>query len=185
MRRPVLAALALLAVAAFPTCAGASDGYNLTGLWVSGGATWHAENKFVLGWDPNPPNKASLVEWAIADGSGKQFAFGSDPERLNGTTVSVPPHPGVYMFVAQDIQLNSIGPERFGPIVTVPLYFDDARPQPVSVTAPAWVAAGTVVPIRLSHPAAPLPVSGIEGYAVSIDGLADGAPCARADRCAA
>jgi hypothetical protein len=67
----------------------------------------------------------------------------------------------------------------------VPLYFDDARPQPVSVTAPAWVAAGTVVPIRLSHPAGPLPVSGIEGYAVSIDGLADGAPCARRDRCAA
>ncbi|HEX3361726.1 MAG TPA: hypothetical protein VHS74_12100 [Solirubrobacterales bacterium] len=186
MRRLFLAALALLAVALLPTSARASDGYTLTGLWVSGGAVWHADGKFVLGWDPNPADKASVVHWAIADATtGKAFAFGSDPERLNGTTVTVPAHPGVYLFEADNWQTNVFGPDEFGPVVKVPLYFDDARPQPVSVTAPTWVAAGTVVPIRLSHPAGPLPVSGIEGYAVSIDGLADGAPCARADRCAA
>jgi hypothetical protein len=185
VRKLILAALALLAVATLPTPARASDGYNLTGLRVYGGAVWHAEDKFVVEWDPNPPDKASVVHWGIADSSGKEFAFGSDPQRLNATTVSVPPHPGVYLFEAQNLQSNVFGPEAFGPLVTVPLYFDDARPQPVSVAAPAWVAAGTVVPIRISHPAAPLPISGIVGYAVSIDGLPDGAPCARADRCAA
>src|SRR6201999_4401277 len=77
------------------------------------------------------------------------------------------------------------GSEVFGPNVRVPLYFDDARPRPVSIAAPAWVAAGTVLPIDISHPAAPLPISGIAGYAVSLDGVAEGVPCAQADRCAA
>ena len=107
----------LLAVAALPTPARASDGYNLTGLRVYGGAVWHAEDKFVVEWDPNPPDKASVVHWAIADATtGKAFAFGSDPERLNGTTVTAPAHPGVYLFEAHNWQTNVFGPDEFGPV---------------------------------------------------------------------
>ena len=61
----------------------------------------------------------------------------------------------------------------------MPLYFDDGRPRPVSISAPAWVAAGTVVPMHISPPAWPRPISGIGGYAVSIDQAADGSPCSR------
>ncbi len=186
----LLPALALLAVAALlaialPTAAGASDGITITGLQVYGGAVWHAENKFVISWDPNPADSPNVVHWAVAEGAGKEFEFGSDPGRINATTVSVAPHPGVYYFEAQNWLTHGIGSEVFGPIARVPLYFDDAHPGPVAVSAPAWVAAGTVVPIRITPPAAPLPVSGIAGYAVSIDGAAEGQPCVRADRCAA
>ncbi|HEY0280431.1 MAG TPA: hypothetical protein VGC32_19360 [Solirubrobacterales bacterium] len=185
MRARLLPALALLAIAALPAAARASDGYNLTGLTVLDGAVWHADNTFYVNWDPNPADRASVVHWVVAEGvGGYVLSAGEDPQRWNGATVKVPPTPGVYAFEANDWQTLLFGPERFGPTVSAPLYFDDARPRPVSITAPAWVAAGTVVPIRLSHPAAPLPISGIGGYAVSIDGVAAGAPCARADRCA-
>jgi hypothetical protein len=176
-------ALGFLAIAALPTAAGAA-GREVTGLRVSGGNVWHAENRFFLEWDPPGPD--SEVLWTlVADATPGILASGEDPERWNAIGVQVPPVPGLYWFQATDWLLHSFGPESAGPPVRLPLYFDDARPRPVSIAAPAWVAAGTVVPIRLSHPAAPLPISGITGYAVSIDGAAEGVPCARADRCAA
>jgi hypothetical protein len=186
-RRPLLiVVIALLAAAALPLAARASDGYELTGLRVidGGGGTWRTDTRFDVAWDANPPEKASVVHWVLTNGAGI-LSSGEDSRRLNAATVTVPPTPGVYTFEARDWQPLVFGPEEFGPPVRVPLYFDDARPQPVSIAAPAWVAAGTVVPIRLSHPAAPLPISGITGYAVSIDGVAEGMPCARSDRCAA
>ena len=176
-------ALGFLAIVALPSAAGAA-GREVTGLRVSGGNVWHAENRFFLEWDPPGPD--SEVLWTlVADATPGILASGEDPERWNAIGVQVPPVPGLYWFQATDWLLHSFGPESAGPPVRVPLYFDDARPRPVSIAAPAWVAAGTVVPIRLSHPAAPLPISGITGYAVSIDGAAEGVPCARADRCAA
>jgi hypothetical protein len=190
MRARALLTLALLAIVALPTAARASDGHELTGLQATDGGIWHADNTFYIHWDPNPPDILArvryLVRWSVIDGAGgSTLATGADPERWNGATVQVPPVPGVYWFEAWDSRKIERRPEELGPAVRVPLYFDNARPGPVSITAPAWVAAGTVVPIRLSHPAAPLPISGVEGYAVSIDGVAEGVPCARADRCAA
>jgi hypothetical protein len=186
VRARLLLALALLAITALPAAARASDGYNLTGLTVFEGGVWHADNTFYVHWDANPPEKASVVHWVVANGAGGVIlSAGEDPQRWNGATVRVPPTPGIYAFEATNWQLLVFGPDEFGPTVRAPLYFDDARPQPVSIAAPAWVAVGTTVPIRLSHPAAPLPISGIRGYAVSIDGVAEAVPCARADRCAA
>jgi hypothetical protein len=185
VRARVLLTLALLAAATSPAAARASNGYELTGLQVTDGGVWHADPTFSVHWDPNPADKSSVVHWGVANpATGYGVLFGEDPERWNGATVHLPPVPGVYLFEANNWQSLVYGPEQFGPTVRAPLYFDDARPRPVSIAAPAWVAAGTVVPIRLSHPAAPLPISGITGYAVSIDGVAEGAPCVRADRCA-
>jgi hypothetical protein len=184
-----LAALTLLLVllaAALPSPAGASDGVNLTGLRVYGGNVWHAENEFFVEWDPNPPTEfESVVKYAVR-GPGGAFLAGF-PEHtienpLSVQQVRVPPVPGVYWFEAWDYRPQSITPN--GPPVAVPLFFDDARPPAVSVSAPAWVAAGTPVPIHIAPPAAPLTVSGIQGYAVSIDAAASASPCARADRCA-
>ncbi len=179
----LLFALGLLAIAAFPAAAGAAAP-EVTGLGVWGGNVWHADSGFTVEW--NPPPQGSVVHWNLtADATPGILAYGEDPERWNGIGVRVPPTPGLYWFEARDWQPLVYGPEAFGPGVRVPLYFDNVPPRPVAVTAPAWVAAGTVVPIRVSPPPAPLPISGIEGYAVSIDGAAEGVPCARADRCAA
>jgi len=181
-----LIAIAALLASALP--AAASDGTNLTGVHVFGGNVWHADNQFRVEWDPNPPTEvASVVKYGVR-GSWGQFLLGFDNHTVenpwNVAVVSVPPTPGVYLFEIWDFHPNEIKTPD-GPRVQVPLYFDDARPPAVSVTAPAWVAAGSPVRIRIAPPTAPLPLSGIQGYAVSIDAAANASPCARADRCAA
>jgi hypothetical protein len=186
-RRAATLAIATLLTAAFaflgPPPAFATDGTHLTGLRVQEGAFWHSSRVFFVEWDPNPTGSQSVVHWAITTVDGHLFAspiFGSDPERWNAVKVAVPPQPGVYTFEATDWGQYSVGPT-----VSVPLYFDDARPGPVGIDAPDWVAAGAPIPIHLSAPGGPLPISGVRGYAVSIDGAADGSPCTAADRCAA
>jgi len=182
------AVIALLAAfAAFlPTAAAASDGYYLTGLHVFGGDAWHADNQFIVAWDPNPPpaSPGGGVRYQVL-GPALNVLPGFPVEvaeyPLSDAWVSVPDAPGVYIFEAQDWG----GPGQvLGPPARVALHFDDAPAPPISVSAPAWVAAGTPVAIRVSHPAAPLPLSGIQGYAVSIDTTAGVSPCAEADRCA-
>jgi hypothetical protein len=179
-------AIAFLAVAvptlAVPALARATDGLTLTGLRVEDGASWHSSRQFYVQWDPNPPESQSIVRWGVWGADGSPIAppiFGSDLERWNAVKVQVPPVPGVYLFGARDWGTPTIGPE-----VTVPMYFDDARPGPVRIEAPGWIAAGAPIPVHLAAPAGPLPISGIRGYAVSVNGAADGSPCAAADRCA-
>jgi hypothetical protein len=181
----IVAALGLLAtVASLVPAAAASDGRNLTGLHDIDGNGWHADNYFRIEWDPNPPAWRGDVYYSIRGPAGEQLpGFGANPGyRSDYTTVSVPPTPGVYLFEAVNVDLKGSGGR---PPAFLALHFDDARPAPVSIAAPDWVAAGTVVPVHLAHPAEPLPLSGIQGYAVSVDRSPAGAPCADARRCAA
>lgn len=189
MRRAATAALAALAAlaATLPTAADASDGVNITGLHVLGGDVWHADNEFRVEWDPNPPTPfVSVVRYAIR-GLGRTYLAGFSDQTVENPVaalwVSVPPIPGVYLFEAWDHRPGDAFPD--GIPVLAPLYFDNARPPAVSVSAPAWVAPGSPVPIRVEPPTGPLPISGIQGYAVSIDAAASASPCARTDRCAA
>jgi len=180
--RLLFAAIAIaLAAVARPPLASATDGYNLTGLHAEDGAAWHASNRFYVHWDPNPEESQSVVHWLVRNADGRPLdspIFGEDPENYGGITVQVPPVPGVYLFEAHDWGTPTVGPG-----VTVPLYFDNARPGPVAIEAPTWIAPGTAIPVRLSAPAGPLPISGIHGYAISIDQAAAGSPCAALDRC--
>ena len=184
--RGLIAAIvvASLAAALPPNLAAASDGHNLTGLRVGDGLVWHATDRFLVEWDPNPPG-TDPVDYVILDGAGHAipgYTGQTTTESVVGG-LTVPPVPGVYLFRAWNQNLHGFGKDALGPVVTIPLYFDDARPAPVSVSAPTWIAAGESLPVRVSHPSAPLPISGIKGYAVSIDAHPDGLPCAHADRC--
>ncbi|HTT93673.1 MAG TPA: hypothetical protein VMF55_03315 [Solirubrobacterales bacterium] len=179
----VAALLAIVAALAIPTAARATDGLNVTGLRVEDGGSWHSSRQFFVQWDPNPPGSLSIVHWYITTGDGRPLApplLGEDWERWDAVKVQVPPIPGVYLFEAREWGVSAIGPG-----VTAPLYFDDARPGPVSIEAPTWVAVGSLIPVHLSAPAAPRPISGISGYAVSLDGAAAGSPCAAVDHCVA
>jgi hypothetical protein len=167
---------------ASPTLARATDGVNLTGLGVEDGASWHSSPQFYAYWDSNPPGSGSVVHWVVRTADGHPLAppiSGEDAERWGAVKVRVPPVPGVYVFEAADW-----GPGGAGPAVTAPLYFDDVRPGAVAIEAPDWVAAGSAILIHL-YPPGPLPISGIHGYAISIDGAAAGSPCASPDHCAA
>jgi hypothetical protein len=182
-RLDLAGAIVLLAIAvALPTRAAASDGINLTGLRVGDGIVWHAENPFFVQWDPNSIYYPSVVHFAVRGLRGEVLSTGADPENWSATKPQVPPVPGVYRFEAWSV--NTISGQS-GPVVSVPLYFDNERPPPVSVGAPAWVAPGTTIPVRIFRPTGPPPISGIYGYAVSIDQAADGSPCAGSDSCKA
>jgi hypothetical protein len=186
------AALAVLAALAgaltlLPVPARASDGYYLTGLRSQGGNVWHPTNNFIVEWDRNPPGTPA-VEYTFRDTTdlpipGMPTWTADGPEYA---IVHVPWGPGVYVLQAWNHSVrDDIKPGVVAPGQKVTLYFDDVPPAPVTVAAPHWVAAGTAIPVTVSHPAAPLPISGIAGYAVTVDGQPDGIPCARADRCAA
>ena len=51
------------------------------------------------------------------------------------------------------------------------------------LAAGGWVAGDAAAMVTIEHPAGPQPVSGIRGYAVSVDRGGGSAPCAGRDRC--
>jgi hypothetical protein len=179
---PAMLAVVLVLVLA-PAPADATDGNVVTGAHDTDGILWHSHPQIQVAWDPNPAGSGSEIYFAVRGWRGEPLpgyegqASGGFPRR----TLVVPSVPGAYTL--QLAELHADGTP--GPSTYAPLFFDDARPAPVSIAAPAWVAAGTVVPIHLGHPAEPVPLSGIQGYAVSIDGAAAGSPCSDAERCAA
>jgi hypothetical protein len=181
----VTVALAAIAVAAFlPGAAHASDGHSLTGLRVEGGNVWHAENSFVVEWDLNPPG-TPRVEYTLRDAAGQPIP-GMPVWSADGPEYALVhlPAPGIYVLHAWNQSVRAtIRPEAIEPGAALALHFDNVPPAAIGVTAPTWVAAGTPIPVRVSRPAAPLPVSGIAGYAVSVDTQAGSSPCTRPTRC--
>ncbi len=72
-----------------------------------------------------------------------------------------------------------------GPPVTAKLRFDDVAPGQVEAgPVPAWIGRNAFpYTLHLGHPTGPLPLSGIRGYAVSIDGSPEAGPCETATIC--
>lgn len=183
---PPLAALATLLGGGLAS-ADAVDPLALEDLRVMGGEdTWHDDNNFLITWTAPPipaselPIAATLYRIRDADGNvvvGERRVLRKLPP-LNH--VHVPPAPGSY---TADIWLEAAD-GSFGPQGNVTLRFDDARPSAAAPVVPSgWVPADTPVVARIDHPAEPLPLSGIRGYAVSVDPDLDGIPCAALDRC--
>jgi hypothetical protein len=189
-----LLGIALLPLAALATLLGgglasadAVDPLALENARVAGGEeTWHADNDFLIAWDAPPPPApelpiaATLYRIRDADGNvvvGERRVLRRLPP-LNH--VHVPPVPGRY---TADLWLEGTDGRR-GPQASVSLRFDDARPSAAGPeVSGGWVAADIPVIARVGHPVEPLPLSGIRGYAVSVDQDPDGIPCAALDRC--
>lgn len=184
----VIAATSLLVAAvaaATPTAAELASQLQPVDLRVTGGEeTWHPENDFRLDWDR--PGVAAQGFPVIAVGYRVRDATGTIvvPEvRLVGDTtqidhIHVPSKPGIYTV---DAWLE--GPEgRRGPPTSATLRFDDARPGVARPRAPTgWVLPGAT--LRIERPTGPLPLSGIRGYAISIEAGTGSRPCAASGRC--
>jgi hypothetical protein len=153
-------------------------------LRVVGESEWHPQNSFELTWTNPPLDGAPLaaIHYRIRDPLGTPI----DEAELTGVRdgiagLTVPKVVGAY---SAEIWLEDMVGEE-GPAATAQLRFDDTRPadiEPVPISG--WVGR-TAFPlrVRLSHPSGPLPLSGIHGYAVTIDRVPVGSPCAAADRC--
>jgi hypothetical protein len=150
---------------------------------VGGSDTWHADNRFALTWsnpvDGPPP---AVTHYRLRDPLGvtiEEARLGRLSDSIAG--LAVPSSPGSYS-VEVWFEDNAGGQ---GPAAIAPLRFDDVRPAPVALEdVPMWIGR-TSFPlwIRIGHPAAPPPISGIRGYAVSVGSDPGRAPCRAADRC--
>lgn len=150
-------------------------------LRVDGGEeSWHADPGFALRWTNPLPSGGSpivAVHHRLLDPEGNVIAEGEVGWAATSIqNLSVPAIPGAY--VAEVWLEDASGAE--GDPAGVTLRFDDAAPgrvdpQPV----PGWIARNALpFALHLGRPAGPEPLSGIRGYAVSIDPAPDGSPCA-------
>lgn len=181
--RSAVAAIAIgCALATSP--AGAAEPLSITNLQVARGeATWHPVDNFQLELD-RPPGQApaSAVHYLIRSHAGEVVP---PAHRIAGDVrvidqIQVRSGPGLYR---AEVWLE--GPHgETGPIATAGLRFDNVAPGLAHPIPPgSWIAAGSPAVIRIGHPARPLPVSGIRGYAISVDRGSERAPCAGATRC--
>jgi hypothetical protein len=181
-RLAALAAMAaLLALGAPPSSANPPAPESLT---VAGGEeTWHSSRKFDLEWAGPPAADPALAasHYRLRDPQGDPIAGGPLSPLADGLVVSVAGSPGIY---SAEVWFEDAAGTQ-GQAATVRLRFDDVRPASIQPEAlPGWIGRPAFpLRVRLGHPAGPLPISGIRGYAVKIDAGAGGTPCAAPDRC--
>ena len=154
-------------------------------LEVVGGDGWRPSTNFALTWRaPTAAPPVVAAHYVVRDPDSATVTGPTRVELLPGHHshgASVPPLPGAYT-VAIWLE-DSTGAQ--GPSTTTKLRFDRGRPaatQPLQ--PPGWIGR-TELPyaIRLTHPSEPAPMSGIRGYAVSVDRAPSASPCAAADLC--
>lgn len=150
-------------------------------LRVDGGEeSWHADTRFVLRWSNPPPSDGSpvaAVHHRLLGPGGDTLAEGE----IGWAATSIQPLkvPAIPAAYRAEVWLEDAS-QNEGPPAVATLRFDNAAPgrvdpQPV----PGWISRnGLPILLRLGRPAGPEPLSGIRGYAVSIDRAPDGSPCA-------
>jgi hypothetical protein len=155
-------------------------------LEVDGGAdNWHASNVFTVRWDNPPGSSVAAVHYRVREPNGTLFHEEQIPSNPNfpnqSMSIAVRKIPGEYTV---EVWLQDPSSAQ-GPTATTKLRFDNVRPgeappQPIL----GWIGRAAIpYSVHLSHPGDPQPISGIKGYAVSVDSNPSGDPCAAADRC--
>lgn len=159
----------------------------ITNLQVVGGEeSWHADNAFTLTWDqvPGPPVYPQAVLYRLYDSEGDLVA---GPVRNTQTVLmidplAVPPVPGLY---TAEVWLEGANGHS-SPSVYATLRFDDTPPAPPLPIAPAdWLTSDEEALLEVEPSAEPVPISGIRGYAISLDEGGGSSPCAQPGWCSA
>jgi hypothetical protein len=156
-------------------------------LRVAGGeADWHPSNDFQINWDQptlaaaDSPIKAAHYFLRDAAGAAVTPVIDLPGNVLQLEHLRVPGGPGRY---TAEIWLEG-SDHRLGPHASALLRFDDALPGKAQPLAPAgWLSGNAAAMVTITHPTTAQPLSGIRGYAVSVDRGGGSAPCAAVDRC--
>ena len=178
----VIVGLATVALVGAPAARAALQPLDLS---VDGGEeSWHSQSSFALRWS-NPPGPVAAVHYRVRGPSG-QVAVKETTLDWAATAIqhlSVPPTPGVY--TAEVWLEDSDGAD--GTPVTAKLRFDNGKPGQIEPPpVPAWIGrAAFPFTLHLGHPAGPAPLSGIRGYAASIDRAPSGSSCLATGSCGA
>jgi hypothetical protein len=174
-RALLLAALAGFAlVSVSPGAEGASDDLRILNLRVAGGSGWHPSAMFRLEWDQMPDTPmAPAAHYRLYDASGNPVGPPVRHEEVNMLQQVVVPRPGIYRV---DVWLEASNGET-GPPVSTTLRFDDVPPgTSLPSSSGGWVAGDEPAFVELGHPSS-VPISGIRGYAISVDRGEGSSPC--------
>jgi hypothetical protein len=161
---------------ALSLASGAAAAPRPQGLSVAGGEeNWHPAQSFALSW--TNPSPIAATRYRLLGPSG-EVLIGETRLPWPATSVehlTVPPRPGIY---TAEVRLED-GAGAVGEPATAKLRFDDARPAGIEALSPGeWLGRSSFpYALRLSHPTGPQPLSGIGGYAVTIDESSKGHPC--------
>jgi hypothetical protein len=167
--RVVLAALALIALAA-PSASGAA------GAWQSD-TEFEIDPLEIPGYSP----QAVMGRYQLFDPLGSPLGDVEERPPINPLyAFQVPPVPGVYRLEGWIVDAEGNELHR----ASTNLRFDNVAPPPPAPQPPArWIAAGEPAVLEIGHPEGSLPLSGIRGYAVSLDRGSGGHPCASPSLC--
>jgi len=181
--RTTTALLALCAALAAPAPPAAAAPSRPADLSVVGGEGWHPEKHFALTWDAPPAGEPMpvAVHYRVSNAAGEVVYQGQHAFELRVGSLETGHAPGAY---TADVWFEDASGAQ-GPAASVPLRFDDVRPGAVSpASIPEWIGRPDLpLRVRLEHPGEPLPLSGIRGYAASLDRSPSTSPCASPDRC--
>ncbi len=180
----LVAALALGPIVERGVADRASPPYPVDLRVVGGESAWHPEPWFTLEWSLPPTGAGDSpiagVGYRLRDAAGALVREGRQAGDRPLLEVQVPSLPGVF---TAEIWLEGPGAER-GPSANATLRYDHGRPGTPEPSAGAeWIAGSATAAIAIQPPSDPPPVSGILGYAVSIDRGGGSWPCAAWDRC--
>lgn len=176
-------AVALLAAALAPGVASA-DLPNPVNLRVIDGPGWQPVDDFSVAWNEAPSGTIGIpvqaTVYGIYDSAGRLGGgeFVGDPGEIHH--IQVPDRAGHYTLVLWLRSERDVSAQA-----SVALDLDDVAPAPPLVAGPAgWIEAGESAEVKIDFPSA-LPLSGLRGYAVSLERGASIPPCASGDRCTA
>ncbi|HVY95543.1 MAG TPA: hypothetical protein VHA54_01160 [Solirubrobacterales bacterium] len=178
MRRArALLALTVALVAATGAKADPADAatVDIVDLRVDGGEGWHRLDQFRLDWGFAGAGAVAAVDFRVRAADGTTVLQRRIPWATPGIESFRLPADGSYL--AEVWTEDALGVASLP--ATAVLRLDRAQPGTVMPQLPpGWIAGGDAVHLRLSHPGGPTPLSGIRGYAVSIDLDPEGSPCA-------
>jgi hypothetical protein len=143
---------------------------------------WQAQREFAIEWDPITPLDPTEAVYEIWDSQGQLAVRFRRPIDEMLKDVQVPAAPGIYTLEAW---LETASGEA-GPHSTTTLRFDDTSPPgPGLDSPPDWILGTQPAAVDIAPGPGLIPLSGIGGYAISVDRGDDSAPCAQPDHCLA
>lgn len=167
--RIALAVFAVLALAA-PSASGAEG-------------AWQANPEFEIDpvEVPGVSPQAAMGRYQLFDPLGSPLGEVVERPAINPFyAFSVPPVPGVYKLEAWIVDAEGNELRR----ASANFHFDDVPPPPPAPQAPVrWIVAGEPAVLEIGRPEGPIPLSGVRGYAVSLDRGSGGHPCSSPSLC--